>query len=218
METFEGTGEINLEWLLLVTLLTESGPTARRREDAPSCPPLVAASLLSPRGSCTRIWAQRQQVVTEALRPGQHRTQQSQEARSEGLLSHLIQISSCAGTGILSFLVFYRWMQEKSVFFLCPFLSFFPFYHSQLLETFSTLEKWQSWKRKVNLSQCHFHELETFVKLQSRKGGERVKITLHILHEREEEKKKERKKNPKPMWHVLKIYFVKTSVRVEKWI
>lgn len=65
----------------------------------------------------------------------------------------------------------------------------------------------------MNLSQCHFHELETFVKLQSRKGGKRAKITLHILHEREEEKKK---KNPNPMWHVLKIYLVKTSGRVEK--
>lgn len=45
----------------------------------------------------------------------------------------------------------------------------------------------------MNLSQCHFRELETFVKLPSRKGGKRAKITLCILQERDTEKKEEPK-------------------------
>lgn len=195
METSEGAGEINVEWLIgpcWLCSLTGSGPTARWCEDAPFCLPALhccfpaepqwqpyadpgTAAASGDRGYGTWL----RQNITPAVPDGLFRGASVPPYSNIELCRDRNLILSC----------FYRRTQEKSVFLLRPFLSFLPFFHSQLLETFSTLEKWESWKRKVNLSQCHFHELETFVKLQSRKGGKRAKITFHILHEREEEKK-----------------------------
>lgn len=59
------------------------------------------------------------------------------------------------------------------------FFFHFPFLHLQLLETSSALEQ-----RGVNLSQCHFHQLEAFVKSPCRQEGERPKSHFLTLHER----------------------------------
>lgn len=135
METFEGAGEINVEWLIGPCWLCSPSQGQLQADEKMHLSVfqlLLAASLLSPSGSCTLI-PDLSTVAASGDRgygtwPRQNITSAVPDSLFRGAFVPPISNIELWRDGKLIFSWFYTWMQEKSVIFSLPFPFIFPLF------------------------------------------------------------------------------------------